>query len=333
MQDKSIDIQFLNRIALRLERFHKHSDNLWFTRCPICGDSKKSKKKTRGVFGFDKGVLFYYCHNCLVSWPFVHFLRVMDPNLHRQYKLARFKSTKEEAPDEIPDAILHHKTTFTQTTIPPFCVMANFHPESRRYLELRKIPGRFVESLIFTENFKAVVEALDSSKSSGLRAEPRIIIPFYDAQGGLIGIQGRAIDNNPLRYITINLSEEKLIYRFNEIDWAKPIYAFEGPFDSMFVDNAIAAVGSSINTIEVDSNTDLICVFDNQPREKQIVRIVEKTITSGKKVVIWPKSFGFKDVNEAIISGMTQAEVMEVINTSTYSGLSAKLKFSQWKKI
>ena len=37
------------------------------------------------------------------------------------------------------------------------------------------------------------------------------------------------------------------IYGFDEIDHEKPIYIVEGPFDSTFLENSIAMVGSDID--------------------------------------------------------------------------------------
>ena len=39
-----------------------------------------------------------------------------------------------------------------------------------------------------------------------------------------------------------------------------------------------------------------------------------------------------KDINELILNGMTENEIMEIIKNNTYSGAIAKLKLNQWKK-
>jgi hypothetical protein len=40
-----------------------------------------------------------------------------------------------------------------------------------------------------------------------------------------------------------------------------------------------------------------------------------------------------KDINDMILSGMDALEIKELIHTSTYQGLTAKVEFQKWKKI
>jgi len=41
------DIKFLNILSSQLPLFKKKGDHLWNCRCPVCGDSRKNKTKTR----------------------------------------------------------------------------------------------------------------------------------------------------------------------------------------------------------------------------------------------------------------------------------------------
>jgi hypothetical protein len=56
---------------------------------------------------------------------------------------------------------------------------------------------------------------------------------------------------------------------------------------------------------------------------------IEKTINNGDSIVIWP-NIDDKDINDMVMSGL---DVQSVIESNTYSGLEAKLKFTTWKKI
>ena len=76
--------------------------------------------------------------------------------------------------------------------------------------------------------------------------------------------------------------------------------------------------------------SDYIWVFDNEPRNREIIERIHKTIDRGDKIVIWPSSIVEKDVNDMINSGQ---DVSKVIESNTYSGLKAKIKFNYWKKI
>ena len=76
--------------------------------------------------------------------------------------------------------------------------------------------------------------------------------------------------------------------------------------------------------------SDYIWVFDNEPRNREIVNRISKVIDRGDKVVIWPRNIIEKDVNDMINSGQNITEVLE---SNVYSGLQAKIKFNNWKKV
>jgi alkyl sulfatase BDS1-like metallo-beta-lactamase superfamily hydrolase len=73
-----------------------------------------------------------------------------------------------------------------------------------------------------------------------------------------------------------------------------------------------------------------VWIYDNEPRNSEIVSRISNTINRGEKVVIWPSNIIEKDINDMILSGL---DVQSVIELNTYSGLEAKLKFTTWKKI
>jgi hypothetical protein len=73
-----------------------------------------------------------------------------------------------------------------------------------------------------------------------------------------------------------------------------------------------------------------VWVYDNEPRNSEILSRISRVIEMGQKVVIWPSTIKEKDINDMVLSGQN---VQEVIELNTYSGLEAKLKFTTWKKI
>ena len=70
--------------------------------------------------------------------------------------------------------------------------------------------------------------------------------------------------------------------------------------------------------------------FDNEPRNREIVERIDKTIGRGDKIVIWPKQIVEKDINDMVLSGH---DIMSILESNTYSGLKAKIKFNNWKKV
>jgi len=198
---------------------------------------------------------------------------------------------------------------------------------AKEYLEKRRLDP---EKFYFANKFKEWTNAQKVTFDTIGRDESRIIIPMYDADSNLIGFQGRALGPNPVKYITVMLSDDApKIYGLDQVDSSKPIYIVEGPFDSTFVQNAVAMCGSDVD-IGSFGWGDYIYVFDNEPRNREIVNRISKTINRGDKVIIWPTSIEQKDINDMVLAGLN---VMDVLKSNTYSGLEAKIKFNNWKKI
>ena len=76
--------------------------------------------------------------------------------------------------------------------------------------------------------------------------------------------------------------------------------------------------------------SDPVWVYDNEPRSKEITTRISNTIDGGDKVVIWPNNVKEKDINDMVLAGH---HVQDLVESNTYSGLQAKLKFNNWKKI
>ncbi|NBW58492.1 hypothetical protein EBR43_12110 [bacterium] len=158
--------------------------------------------------------------------------------------------------------------------------------------------------------------------------EPRIVIPLYFDKE-LIGIQGRALRNSSVKYITIMFDEsQQKVYGYDDIDTEKSVYILEGPFDSEFIENSIAMCGADIN-LEKLNIKDPIYVYDNEPRNKEIHSRMNKKIDEGHSIVIWPSDISYKDVNIMVTNNLN---VMSIIKSNTYKGLLAKLKFNEWIK-
>jgi hypothetical protein len=78
---------------------------------------------------------------------------------------------------------------------------------------------------------------------------------------------------------------------------------------------------------------DYIFVYDNEPRNKQIVSNMRKTIDMGHKVCVWPDNVREKDINEMILAGSSSAVIQHTIDNNTYDGIMATMKLNQWSKV
>lgn len=338
LDSKSIDIQFVNRFGIKLSQFKRVDNQLWRCRCPLCGDSQKKQTKARGYFGFKKNQLFFYCHNCLKGPSLGSLLKQLDPSLFQEYIFAKFR-IKDDKDDETSELIDVARPTFEERIFDgyavPFTNLLESHA-AKRFTGSRKIPRDREKSLYFTEDCKATCQGITGETGEDARKypnDPRIIIPFLNEKKQVIGFQCRSLDPKAsLRYVTVRLSGDRMVYGLDRIDWTKDVTVVEGPFDSMFLANCLAVAGSALLKLDFEATT-LHHVFDNQPRSKEINFLMQQCIDQDKSICIWPKSFIYKDINAAVEKGMSPEQVQGIINNSLYQGLQAKVKYSQWKKI
>lgn len=147
---------------------------------------------------------------------------------------------------------------------------------------------------------------------------------------------GRAINDSPLRYLTMRFEEDTpLIFNLNKVDKTKTIYVTEGPIDSLFLQNSIAVAGSDFKKISEEIKECSILIFDNEPRNKEIIKKIEEVIDLGYRVCIWndTRILECKDINDMILSGLTEKEVQDIIDRCTTYGLSAKLQLKEFKRV
>ena len=320
-----VDSKFIGIISPRLQKFKKIKSALYNFRCPICGDSQKNKSKTRGYLYGVKADVNFRCHNCGSSMTFSNFLKTLDPVIHKQYVFERFKNNKTGRGTVVEEP----KFDFKPPQFAPKVDLprASENDAARLYLEKRLIDPKIFN---YTPTFKKWVNTLVPNKFSDITYdEPRIIIPLiYENQ--LIGFQGRALGPNSVKYITIMLDDDSpKIYGLDKINNEFPVFVTEGPFDSTFVSNSIAMCGAD-GDVRKWGIDDPVWVYDNEPRSHEIVKRISSTIDRGEKVVIWPNNINEKDINDMILAGH---DVMDVLNSNTYSGLTAQLQFNTWKRI
>ena len=320
-----VDSKYIGLVSSRLQKFEKVKSDLYNFRCPICGDSQKNKNKTRGYFYVVKNNTNFKCHNCGSSLSFNNFLKKIDTTLHKQYTLEKFKEghTGSGFVVEAPKLEFKKPVFKRRLDLPK----ASENPDAKEYLIKRKLNP---EKFYYTDKFKEWSNTQKQTFDSTYRDEPRIIIPMYDMEKNLIGFQGRSLVPNSVKYITVMLNDDSpKLYGLETIDEEKPIYIVEGPFDSTFVENAVAMCGSDVDIRSLGWG-DHIWVLDNEPRNREIVNRIAKLIDRGEKVVIWGNSIVEKDINDMVLAGH---DVMSMIKLNTYSGLEAKVKFNSWKKV
>ena len=340
----STDSKYIKLVSSRLRNFKQKDAYLWNFSCPICGDSQKNKLKARG-YVFKKGNdLFYRCHNCGSGVNLANLLKHVDSALHKEYVLERYKSGESGATRLLPEAISVPSPRFGKVERvrtyekAEYCDRLQSGHFCLEYLQRRQIPEKYYKSLLFTNKYRQFVIEAFPTNDKEIVDDARLVIPFYDQYNELIALSGRALENSSdkLRYVTVrtNDSTDKLIYGLDRVDLTKPVKIVEGPIDSLFLNNCVASGDSSLAIAAkfVDAEQKIL-LFDNEPRNKEIVKLMQDAIKSGHNVVIWPNKINAKDINEMVMSGISVDEIESIISSNTFKGLEAQAKFVFWKKV
>ena len=337
-----LERKYLSQVVSLLDMAKWKNENTLNHRCPYCGDSAKNTYKARG-YHFQVGQNFVYkCHNCGKSTSSVNFLKDHFPMIHKEYIKEWLKENgKAPRQKKMPSA---NEFKFTpreevlnmkRIDLTAVCFRANEKGVPRDFLESRKIPESKIQDLWFVPQAQTLGLLSDKYKDRVLGDDPRVVIPFFDESGELVGISGRAINDSPLRYLTMRfLDDVPLIYNIDKVDKSKTIYVTEGPIDSLFLPNAISVGGSDFKKIDDSIKENAILIYDNEPRNTEILKKINEVIDLGWSVCIWDdrRVSDIKDINDMVLNGLSQDEIVDIITSNTYSGLSAKVKLKEYAK-
>ena len=326
-----IDVKYVNIISPLLQQFKKKGDFLWNFRCPYCGDSQKSRTKARGFVYRKKNDLFYKCHNCGVGTTLGKLIEHLDSKSYKDYIMERYKSgvkTVNKEPEfKFDEPVFRSKDVCS--TLNSLEELQDDHP-ARKIIDRRNLPISSYKDLFLCPEFYKFTNKLIPNKFPSLDGDhPRLLIPFRDEEGEVFAYQGRAFGNEQPKYLTIKLQERDKIFGLDKIDKREEVLVVEGPLDSLFLDTCIAVAGADVPNLDCDFTV----VFDNEPRNKELLKQVEKAINRGHKICLWPEGMEYKDINDMILGGYTKEEIQDLIKHNTYQGTTATLWFTKWRKI
>lgn len=334
-----VDIHYANMLSARLDKFRVRSTNPYKInfRCPVCGDSQRSRAKARGWLLEKDNSFHFYCHNCGSSQSFSYFLKTVDGMVYNDYIAEKFmKDTKkEDKAEEVDDEQFKTKApTFNSNPLKKLKKISQLDPKHplKRYVMKRGIPPQHHYRMFFAPKFKTWINGIIPNKFEKVgKDEPRLVIPFIDKRGKVFGVSARGFDPNGIRYITIMFDERPKIFGLDKVDFNRRYFVVEGALDSMFLSNAVAMAGAEGSTAALDNLQNATFVFDAEPRNKEIHKRMEKIIRNGHKICIWPSDVPAKDINEMVLAGVDNVE--QIIIDNTYKSLEANLKLMSWRKV
>ena len=334
------EIDAINTISSRLDRFSWLGSDKAIFRCPLCGDSAKDPNKIRGAFVNQGGQFFFHCFNGCQTRSLKNFLYEFDMDT---YKALRFNTLRE--PEENFNVV---KKKSVKTAINEMFSDSIFDSLDRldklgddnpgvSYLLSRRIPRNTFDRFYFTDNFNGWLKKVKPDIQVSDKKYAGIVIPLVTIDGTEIGCQCRLIrDNTPLRYKTMMLSEGYTkCYGMDRIDRSKSINVFEGVFDSVYLRNSIASfdgfLSKTVDKLCEEYKMDkkqFVLWYDFERTNDEILKLKQEAIDDGYNVAFVRRiDAKFKDVNDiARKSAQPKRALSDLFgNAKVSSGLRAKM--------
>ena len=326
--------KFIGQIEHTLEGFVWKGEDRANCRCPVCGDSKVKKNKKRGWWLLKNGEWVYKCYNCGYFAGLPTFLKRYHNQLYHDYLVEKMGDNYRVP---TPKAIPKPEPVIVKPNGLENLVRLDRFPKSNmfvQYVSNRLIP-RSKWNLIYAcpTEFEAWYEKVNGNELPEWESDPRIIIPSFNSDGNVMMYSCRSIVEKPsIRYLIIKVRSDGLkLFGLERVNTKQTHLVLEGQLDSLFFDNALAMVGSDFPEKELNKRTAIV-VYDNEPRNAEIVTKMQKALNHGFKVCVWPKSMRGKDVNEMVQNGHSAEEIFSTVLKNSAYGLQCKLMIAQWLK-
>lgn len=335
-----LEKKYLLLLSQQLERFKELREGLYNFRCPFCGDSQKTKFKTRGyIYSNKNGYGRYKCHNCGDNRSVGALIKEISPSLYQQFKLESFSSFGKKRSIKKAENVEKEKS-FSKELLSHFHTLSTSNNEVVEYAKERKIPTKFFSKLYSANSLNDISKYLPQYKEIRFPDFPVLMIPFFTWNNECDYISCRSINKNrkDFRFTTFELVKNGLkIWGIPNIDWKKDIFVFEGPLDAMFAKNSLAFASASNFEAEEwllkKKRKEEICFcFDNDyTKNIQIKKLVKRKIENGFRVLLYNKEFKWKDLNDAALLGnWTEPQIQQYINKRTFHDLRAKLELGNY---
>lgn len=334
-----LELKYVNLVSSRLRNFKVKNNTINFS-CPLCNDSKHNIKKARGYIYEREGKSFFHCHNCGASMSAMKFIEKIDEGLYKEYVLESFQNNKKSVSPEdsfVDKFIDFRKANKLFSKLKKVSQLPYNHP-CKEFVDRRKIPTTMHYKLFYCPNFMNFTNEIIPNKFSEealIHDEARLLIPFYYDKN-VHAFQGRSLrPKSDMKYITIVIDEKvPKIYGQDTVNFKKKIPVFEGPIDSMFINNSLATAGGDlVSSLYTFDKKNLIIVYDNEPRSRETIKKIDKAINQGYNVCIFPKNIEQKDINDMILNGILATDIEKIITENSFSGMEAKVRLENWRRI
>ena len=280
--------------------FHKSSGQ-YNAGCPVCKEGKSNGRKKRLYFYIKTNS--FYCFNCNKSWSALSWLkeagRLTTKDIHHEISNGNYRV-------DLTERIFSLKKETYNQSLPYDSINLDDKTQLQSYID-----NSSVSQAVKLIKDRRLNTAINRPRSFYLSVKDfthknRLCIPFYDKNHNISFYQTRSLDESSPKYLS-KLNADKSLYGINNIDLnIDYIFIFEGPIDSMFVKNGVAATGLRLtqkqqNELDQFTFHKKIWVLDNQNVDVAAKQKTDELLHDNSSVFIWPNNIKCKDFNELAI--------------------------------
>lgn len=214
--------------------------------CPVCSYEIKGLDYLDGKGNLEVNYIqgVYKCWSCAETHDTHGSLHKLIKKYGSRRQLKKFELLMPETEFEIEKKIYHRvklpKEYISFKDVSNGLKLTHHYKRAYNYLKERNVTDEMIERFHIGFCYEG-------------KYANRIIIPSYDAEGIVNYFVARSYETRPYRKYD-NPEAEKQLIIFNEylIDWNKDVYIVEGPFDSIFLINAIPMLGKVMSDLLFD---------------------------------------------------------------------------------
>lgn len=310
-------------------------------RCPVCGDSTKSKSKARlHLYGkFDLPLVNCFNGDCPVrNLPLLKFLREYYPSLAKEYRKRQFienlgaaqqdwERVANEGVEHFKDLLQTVEQSDGNTEIVPHTSQGdNGIPQPQVLFDLSSVfkkaedvpraldflTSRGFNALDLCKQYQLFYSAADIEINGRCyNTSDSIVIPVLCA-GRWVGFYSRSTERKSFSTYMPDANSGYKVWNLFGVDLSKPVYVFEGIFDALSsgLKNSIACMGATLPEWLLDKIPNVVLCYDNDKTGIQnMVNALKKR--PNLSALVYPRETNFKDLNEALQKGVDTRKFVE----------------------
>lgn len=303
--------------------------NGYHFRCPICGDSEKSKYKKRFHLTLKNDSYVYRCFNCDATgniytlyaelkdvttkeaWKYFNYQQYNNKSILKKINKLNTIEEEKSVKKENFNWILNH------------CITVDSKVEGYTDKKYQETLKKFINDRKLTIPVFYCYEG---------NFKDRIVIPVYE-NNNIVFFQARSIHENPsIKYLNPKTEKSHIIFNNDQLNPKKVIYITEGLLDAQSIEsNSTCCLGKEITDdwiiffnkeIQLKNNYENLCIIlDNDKAGKESLKKILKYSKYNKilKYFIMPNKFShIKDIN-MLKSIYVDMNISRFIDENTYT--------------